>query len=167
MEKILAGIFGTKFFAATGIRRKLMNKQELKPCPFCGGESFDDTWPDDFGVLSGSIACDCGARGIELDCDNKTKGELIDHWNTRPVEDELRQENEQLKANLEASQASLKEHMQELVKREKQIEKMKNCSNCKWHKEMTREAYDKCELCGYFSRSNRDIPEGWELKEAD
>ncbi|KKJ75410.1 hypothetical protein WH95_18360 [Kiloniella litopenaei] len=59
---------------------------ELKPCPFCGSEAFEDIWENKFGVFEGSIACDCGARSEDLEEDmplNEAKAIIIEKWNTR------------------------------------------------------------------------------------
>jgi hypothetical protein len=46
---------------------------ELKPCPFCGGTNI------------------CTEKGINLNyCDSCSAEANIEHWNTRPIEDELR-----------------------------------------------------------------------------
>ena len=61
-----------------------MTEQELKPCPFCGGE---ETWLDD------TMAPHYYQRNC-VDC-----GAGPDHagdWNTRPIEDELRKDLERL-----------------------------------------------------------------------
>ena len=45
----------------------------LKPCPFCGGTKI------------------CTEKGINLNyCDNCSAESNIEHWNTRPIEDNLR-----------------------------------------------------------------------------
>jgi len=45
----------------------------LKPCPFCGGTKI------------------CTEKGINLNyCDNCSAESNIEHWNTRPIEDDLR-----------------------------------------------------------------------------
>ncbi len=69
---------------------------ELKACPFCG-EGTNIPAP----VFIGD---DYGHRGIRCEhCGIATGGNLNDiaslkEWNTRPIEDQLRAENEQLKA---------------------------------------------------------------------
>jgi len=46
---------------------------ELKPCPFCGGTNI------------------CTEKGINLNyCDSCSAEANIEHWNTRPIEDDLR-----------------------------------------------------------------------------
>ena len=45
----------------------------LQPCPFCGGTKI------------------CTEKGINLNyCDNCSAESNIEHWNTRPIEDDLR-----------------------------------------------------------------------------
>jgi len=47
--------------------------EELRPCPFCGGTKI------------------CTEKGINLNyCDNCSAESNVEHWNTRPIEDELR-----------------------------------------------------------------------------
>ena len=47
--------------------------EELRPCPFCGGTKI------------------CTEKGINLNyCDNCSAESNIEHWNTRPIEDDLR-----------------------------------------------------------------------------
>ena len=55
--------------------------EELKPCPFCGGKA-----------IKGSTYFMC----LNNDCD----GMALD-WNTRPIEDRLRRERDELKALLD------------------------------------------------------------------
>ena len=44
----------------------------LRPCPFCGGTKI------------------CTEKGINLNyCDNCSAESNIEHWNTRPIEDDL------------------------------------------------------------------------------
>jgi len=63
--------------------------EELKPCPFCGTDI----------ILEGSLSdgewyiCDyCGAE---------SGGDGVNGWNTRPIEDTLRAENERLREALQ------------------------------------------------------------------
>ena len=61
----------------------------LKPCPFCGGTKI------------------CTENGINLNyCDNCSAESNIEHWNTRPIEDELRAEIERLKVRIEELEAA-------------------------------------------------------------
>ena len=50
-----------------------MNRDELKPCPFCGGEA-----------VRGMLSVWCSKCGVETEKDgDATKEELIEKWNTR------------------------------------------------------------------------------------
>jgi len=61
--------------------------EELRPCPFCGGTNI------------------CTEKGINLNyCDSCSAEANIEHWNTRPIEDDLRKRI----AELEAENAELK-----------------------------------------------------------
>ena len=54
---------------------------ELKPCPFCGGTKI------------------CTEKGINLNyCDNCSAESNVEHWNTRPIEDDLRKRIAELEA---------------------------------------------------------------------
>jgi len=58
-----------------------MNKDELQPCPFCGGTKI------------------CTEKGINLNyCDNCSAESNVEHWNTRPIEDALKQRIAELEA---------------------------------------------------------------------
>lgn len=70
-----------------------MSEQELKPCPFCK----DGTPNITHRFIGITIRCSCGAHSEYFN----TEEEAINAWNTRPIEDALRQENEQLKAFIE------------------------------------------------------------------
>ena len=55
--------------------------EELRPCPFCGGTKI------------------CTEKSINLNyCDNCSAESNIEHWNTRPIEDELRARIAELEA---------------------------------------------------------------------
>jgi len=63
--------------------------EELRPCPFCGGTKI------------------CTEKGINLNyCDNCSAESNVEHWNTRPIEDELRAEIERLKVRIEELEAA-------------------------------------------------------------
>ena len=56
----------------------------LKPCPFCGGTKI------------------CTEKGINLNyCDNCSAESNVEHWNTRPIEDELRARIAELEAEID------------------------------------------------------------------
>lgn len=55
--------------------------EELKRCPFCGGTKI------------------CTEKGINLNyCDNCSAESNVEHWNTRPIEDDLRNRIAELEA---------------------------------------------------------------------
>jgi len=55
--------------------------EELRPCPFCGGTNI------------------CTEKGINLNyCDSCSAEANIEHWNTRPIEDDLRKRIAELEA---------------------------------------------------------------------
>jgi Lar family restriction alleviation protein len=59
-------------------------KTKLLPCPFCGGESYVNTWwPGSGGVREWSaVRCTkCGASAREW----RTKSKAIAAWNLRPA----------------------------------------------------------------------------------
>jgi hypothetical protein len=61
--------------------------EELKPCPFCGGTKI------------------CTEKGINLNyCDNCSAESNIEHWNTRPIEDDLRKRIAELEALVNVSE---------------------------------------------------------------
>jgi len=58
--------------------------EELRPCPFCGGTKI------------------CTEKGINLNyCDNCSAESNVEHWNTRPIEDELRARIAELEAEID------------------------------------------------------------------
>jgi Lar family restriction alleviation protein len=68
--------------------------ETLKPCPFCKGTTFEiRTSPKS---NSRYVHCKCGAEGPP----GLWNDGAITQWNTRPVKDELRAENEQLRTRI-------------------------------------------------------------------
>lgn len=65
---------------------------ELKPCPFCGGSAAVNIGPS-------IVTVQCEKCGEEHDY--AKHGDWRDDWNTRPIEDALRAQVEQLTAALE------------------------------------------------------------------
>lgn len=56
----------------------------LQPCPFCGGTKI------------------CTEKGINLNyCDNCSAESNIEHWNTRPIEDDLRKRIAELEGKID------------------------------------------------------------------
>ncbi len=68
--------------------------EELKPCPFCGEQPLEDKY--------GDIVC-----SNESDIDNDPYLYSVGTWNTRPIEDTLRAENDALKKQLETAKKVL------------------------------------------------------------
>lgn len=74
--------------------------EELKACPFCGKEMNDDNF---FSCDGYPQACGCWEQ-------THTAQEAVDVWQSRPIEDALREEIKKLKEALEM----LSEHCEEL-----------------------------------------------------
>lgn len=74
-----------------------MNDIELKPCPFCGGKAYFL-----HGRKNECITCEeCGHRFYSLEIGEDAQKELWKQWNSRPIEDALREENRKLREALE------------------------------------------------------------------
>ena len=58
--------------------------EQLKPCPFCGGEAKCIEFYGMYHV----ICCDCYIAGR----DTSTRDKAIESWNSRPIEDDLQKE---------------------------------------------------------------------------
>ena len=70
--------------------------EELRPCPFCGGTKI------------------CTEKGINLNyCDNCSAESNVEHWNTRPIEDELRARIAELEADNDQLTARLCQERQD------------------------------------------------------
>ena len=80
--------------------------EELKPCPFCGGTN---TMKQSVrGTMQHAtyhwIHCeDCDAQGPVFDFDKPPE----ESWNTRPGEDALREELENMRARAKSAEAEL------------------------------------------------------------
>ena len=85
------------------------NDLPLKPCPFCGKEPTYEFIPEHESCFEVNgkplmppvsdthiLECGCG-NGLISD----TKEKLFEHWNTRPIEANLEQENRELKKALD------------------------------------------------------------------
>lgn len=74
---------------------------ELKPCPWCNGEAYAFPVLDRNGEHDGfSVLCLGCDASIETYASNE---KAIFAWNTRPIEDALRAENEELRAKWDAA----------------------------------------------------------------
>lgn len=84
--------------------------EELKACPFCGGEAYiEKKWngkspiikSDDYQYFAVCRSCACEGPW------RKTEGNAIREWNTRPIEDALTAERDALKAENEKMREAL------------------------------------------------------------
>lgn len=82
---------------------------DLKPCPFCGADAREEHSRAMGGFCDEqevAICCDRDCPGFEGEY--LPRGLSISNWNTRPIEDQLRAENAELKAELERVRGLLK-----------------------------------------------------------
>ena len=84
--------------------------EELKPCPFCGGEAKCI----EFYGLYHVICCNCHIAG--KDC--STRESAVSAWNTRPIEDELVEKIGKLKAKKKRLREALEVILDEAQKDE-------------------------------------------------
>lgn len=69
---------------------------ELKPCPFCGGKDLKKEVIDGIEGMIYRVSCPHCANTMPMTVDTSME-EAIRIWNTRPVEDKLKQVNECIK----------------------------------------------------------------------
>lgn len=102
--------------------------EELKPCPFCGGEDVEHL-PDGFGNwLVGCVTCD-----YRIQCVSCTEDDAVRYWNTRPIEDEKDKQIAELKAELSRSadegyvgfMLGIEQMKKKLDEKDKEIESLK------------------------------------------
>jgi len=77
-----------------------MSKEELKACPFCGGEDCD---VDSYNTSKWTVLCN--GCGVETDGE-ETEGEAIKAWSTRAESQELEREKAELVEWLESKRYS-------------------------------------------------------------
>lgn len=75
--------------------------EELKPCPFCGGNRFE---PFHNGEHAHYFICECTAESPY----KNSKEEAIKAHNTRPVEDALRERVKRLEEALRSAESFIK-----------------------------------------------------------
>lgn len=63
-------------------------KEELKPCPFCGGKDLEKEVIDGIEGMIYRVSCHLCANTMPMTVDTSME-EAIRIWNTRPVEDEM------------------------------------------------------------------------------
>jgi hypothetical protein len=78
-----------------------MTNEELKPCPFCGGEA--EINPLALATSDFNVACFNGECPVEPQTRGETKDEAIVAWNTRAI-DPATDRIESLKAKLKTSE---------------------------------------------------------------
>jgi hypothetical protein len=89
---------------------------KIKPCPFCGKEQSENNF---FSCDGYPEACGCWEK-------THTGQEAIDVWNTRPIEDTLRTERDEWKADAERLAKLIYEEQKlfELIDKNGNIEKV-------------------------------------------
>ena len=71
--------------------------EELKSCPFCGGESFYIKIMGNYEKPHGIFCSKCDGAITE----GRSEKQVVTIWNTRPIEDELRARIAELEAESE------------------------------------------------------------------
>jgi len=83
---------------------RTMDDEQLKPCPFCGEAPGLMVWNDASRPMT-DIECvgmDCITRGCEVRVEGEDhERRAIAAWNTRPIEDALRAENDRLRTAID------------------------------------------------------------------
>lgn len=81
-----------------------IDKEKLKPCPFCGGEVQMETVKSRAGTLYGVVCRNTGNRGCTCAMEqvpSRTAEAAIARWNMRKPMDQLEAENEALRKDAE------------------------------------------------------------------
>lgn len=109
----------------------MMSNEELKPCPFCGSKA---KYYKNFNAGYYEITCSecdyCLMSGDDIE-------EVVETWNTRPIEDELRQELEEVKFALQVEENDNEYNCAEKDRLKEENERLRraltmianNCSN--------------------------------------
>lgn len=126
--------------------------EELKPCPFCGGDA--RLVKRDGATLVYCTKCE---RGTGL-CRGDAAATM---WNHRPAEDALKAEVERLKAELDAQKSVLKIAYSDIKRLCEEVEKWKKIAEGKERGKMSENK--TCGECKYFNpESTFDCPLGHE-----
>lgn len=72
--------------------------EELKACPFCGSKDVVINTDNHDWYIFQCQRCECIYQTSYGTLDKQAKSLSIKDWNSRPIENELRAENERLKA---------------------------------------------------------------------
>jgi hypothetical protein len=81
----------------------------LQPCPFCGGTKI------------------CTEKGINLNyCDNCSAESNIEHWNTRPIEDDLRKRIAELEVEVTKGHELQDSYCDRIAELEAYIDELEN-----------------------------------------
>jgi Lar family restriction alleviation protein len=83
--------------------------EELKPCPFCGGEAKRFTIGNDEPNNAGGDCIGCGQCGASSHVEFGRKENLVSCWNTRPESESVTVMREALKWIAEVQQGTAKD----------------------------------------------------------
>lgn len=98
---------------------------ELKPCPFCGKQVEMDIVPgadignDEYYVGCGCLSNEPGCYGLESDGD--TEESVADSWNSRPLEDALKERLDYKIGELSKTMRQKIRHRDRAIQAEKRI----------------------------------------------
>lgn len=130
--------------------------EELKPCPFCGGELhlYPSHIEGDYIVNKpGGVCKKCGmifeGRGYRIYGEVKSEDfhneKFFELWNTRPAEDEIKAENEELAGYVKRFRETLAEVAKMAIDAEQEqiFEKCRDALRDVYLEEKFRDSFDK------------------------